>query len=83
MRAKGKMRVIDSAHPIVSPTVGMKVCPECKKAFEWYGEQWVYHDVHKGKRRYYCSYKCWLAEDHRQEAKGKSLLRGGNYAGPY
>lgn len=78
---KRKTRSIDTLHLIVAPTVGLKVCPECKKEFEWFGEQWVYRNIRHGEKRFYCSYKCWRAEDHRKEAKGKSLLRGGNYAG--
>ena len=57
-----------------------KVCYECKKKFDWYGIDWVYQRKKKDQREYACSYKCWRAEDHRKEAKGKSLLRGGNYA---
>ncbi len=76
---KPKTRGLDTANLIVAPTVSVKVCPECRKTFDWFGEQWVYRNVRNGERRYYCSYKCWRAEDHRKEARGKSLLRGGNY----
>lgn len=65
---------------IALPNKQYKVCPECKKRFEWLGEQWVYRSRNNGVRRWYCSYKCWRAEDHRKEARGKSALRGGNYA---
>lgn len=75
---KWKTRGLDTAHLIVAPNVMIKVCPECKKSFEWYGEQWVYRSRKGEKRQYYCSYKCWRAEDHRKEAK--NALRGGNYA---
>lgn len=74
-------RGIENQTTIALPDSMTKICAECKKAFEWYGEQWVYRNIRHGKKRYYCSYKCWRAEDHRMEAKGKSLLRGGNYAG--
>jgi len=57
-----------------------KKCPECKKTFNWLGEQWVYKTKHNGKMRYYCSYTCWMAEDKRKAARGISTLRGGNYA---
>lgn len=67
-------------NPVNIQGIGTKVCPECKKSFDWYGEQWVYRGTRNGKCAYFCSYKCWRAEDHRKEAKGVSLLRGGNYA---
>lgn len=60
--------------------VATKVCPECKKKFDWYGEQWVYRAKHNGVMRYYCSYTCWMAEDKRKAARGISTLRGGNCA---
>ena len=76
MRAKGKRRGLDTASLIVAPTQGLKVCPECKKAFEWFGEQWVYKNIRNGKTRWFCSYKCWRAEDHRKAARGEPMLRG-------
>lgn len=52
-----------------------KICPECKKAFEWAGYQWVYRRKIGSNMRYYCSYTCWRAEDHRKAAK-----KGADYA---
>ena len=78
-RAKQARQVWYEPSTIEIPTNMTKVCPECKKEFAWYGEQWVYRGQKKGVKLWYCSYKCWRAEDHRQEAKGKSLLSGGNY----
>lgn len=57
-----------------------KKCPECKKKFDWLGEQWTYKTKHNGTMHYYCSWTCWRAEDKRKAARGISTLRGGNYA---
>ena len=54
--------------------VARKKCPECKKMFEWYGDKWVYKGRRRGVMQYWCSWKCWRAEDHRKETK----LRGEN-----
>ena len=51
-------------HEIELPLVrGTKTCPQCKKVFDWLGEQWVYKSKHHGKTRYYCSWSCWRAAD--------------------
>lgn len=77
-----KKRTQNELTVIPFPKIMTKTCPECKKKFDWYGGQWVYRKNRKnGSMLWFCSYKCWRAEDHRKEARGKSLLRGGNYAG--
>lgn len=82
--ARKRAQEIDELRQFFVPHAEEKVCYECNKTFAWYGKDWVYQRrKHNGKREYACSYKCWRAEDHRKEAKGKSLLRGGNYAGLY
>ena len=43
-----------------------KKCPECKKTFDWLGEQWVYKTKHNGVMRYYCLWTCWIADDKRK-----------------
>ena len=58
------------------PITSTKKCPVCKTVFDWYGEQWVYKDKHKGERRYFCSWKCWRAVDKKGEK-----LRGSGYHG--
>lgn len=68
-------RGIENQTTIAMPENMTKVCPECRKEFAWYGEQWVYRDQKGGKRRWFCSYKCWRAEDHRKEKK----LKGEGY----
>jgi hypothetical protein len=73
-------REIENSTAVSIPIAGRKVCPECKKVFDWYGEQWVYRDHYDGKRRFYCSYNCWRAIDRRKEAKRKEALRGGHFA---
>ena len=52
-----------------------KKCPECKRHFDWLGEQWVYKTKHNGVMRYYCSWTCWRKEDRQ---KHKPNLRGEN-----
>lgn len=52
-----------------------KKCPECKKKFDWLGEQWVYKSKRNGVMQYYCSWTCWRKEDRQ---KHKPNLRGEN-----
>ena len=61
-RVSGALRVIE------------KVCPECKRKFEWFGEQWVYKGSHKGKLAYWCSWTCWRADERKNHK-----LRGEGY----
>lgn len=56
---------------------GTKKCPECKKKFEWTGDQWVYKGKRNGKMAYWCSWTCWRAEDKRKDKK----LKGEAYRG--
>ena len=58
------------------PITSTKKCPVCEKVFDWYGEQWVYRDQHKGQRRYFCSWTCWRKVDKKSEK-----LRGSGYHG--
>lgn len=71
-----KRRAIDHDTTIALPISGTKVCPECGKRFDWYGEQWVYRNIRNGKKRWFCSYTCWRAEDHRKASRGEPVLRG-------
>lgn len=75
MSRKSVRREVNNPTTIAGPHVMTKICPECKKAFDWYGEQWVYRDQKRGVKRYFCSCKCWRAEDHRKGTK----LRGEGY----
>lgn len=59
------------------PITSTKKCPQCKKVFDWYGEQWTYKSRHYGKMQYYCSWSCWRASDGKQGEK----LRGSGYCG--
>ena len=54
----------------------VKTCPECKRQFDWFGEQWVYRTKRNGKMLWYCSWRCWRAQDARVPKK----LRGEGYA---
>ena len=54
-----------------------KKCPECKKKFDWYGEQWAYKSKRNGVMHYWCSWTCWRAEDKRKDKK----LKGEGYRG--
>jgi hypothetical protein len=54
--------------------VGQKICYECGKLFDWYGVQWKYQRKKNEEREYACTYTCWRAEDHREEAKKKSVF---------
>ena len=61
----------------IDKVVGQKKCPECGKMFDWFGDCWVYKGKKKDVRVYYCSWKCWRAEDKRKETK----MRGESYHG--
>ena len=52
-----------------------KKCPECKKTFDWLGEQWVYKTKHNGVMRYYCSWTCWRKEDHKPKLRGEGYKK--------
>lgn len=40
------------------------ICAECKETFERISSDWKYQDKDKhGKRRYYCSWHCYLGKD--------------------
>lgn len=73
--SRGIKRGTENPTTVQLPRADTKICPECKKEFAWFGEQWVYRDRKGEKRRWFCSYKCWRAEDKRKEHK----LRGEGY----
>ena len=52
-----------------------KKCPECKKTFDWLGEQWAYKTKHNGVMRYYCSWTCWRKEDHKPKIRGEGYKK--------
>lgn len=52
----------------------VKRCPICKQKFELLSMQWVYKTFRRGHMHYFCSYKCWRAEDKKENPT--PVLRG-------
>lgn len=43
-----------------------KACTHCGRDFELLSAEWVYRVTHKGRQHYFCSYKCWRADDRKR-----------------